>query len=506
MRPLPPAPTDRTLPRGFAVILDERTKLLDSGTTLLGGSPLRAVFITRQAAQLVRGRRVEVTSEPSAELARLLLDRGLAHPDLLSLANSSEPPESLATVVIPVQNRSVELNALLGTLPRALPVIVIDDGSDDPETIETICQTAGARCLRLEVNQGPSAARNRALEEVETPFAILIDSDLRFDPDVLELLPHFQDPTLAVVAPRVLSRATAEVWGPLADYERSHSSADRGLRPALIQPGGVVSWVPSACLVGRTEVLRGAFDESLRVAEDVDLCWRLAEKGWALRYDPSITLSHDSRKSVSEWASRKFYYGTGAARLASRHGGAVAPARFTPWSLAMTAALLPARWWSVLLSAALAVVPALRLREALQKSSAADIVAARSIPRTLWGVLTQGSALVLRHWSPVTAIAALVSSPVRRVVGWSVVIDSIVSLRSRLQATPRSERMSLPTVLWFLALRRVDDLAYGLGVWWGALKQRSLTALLPVLMTGSPSSTTWRSQTDDEDSTTNSAT
>src|SRR5699024_6322940 len=77
-----------------------------------------------------------------------------------------------------------------------------------------------------------------------------------------------------------------------------------------------------------------AFDEAMHVAEDVDLCWRLHEAGWRLRYEPAAVVEHEHRVELRRWLGRKAFYGEGAAPLAERHRGAVAPMILAPWSAA----------------------------------------------------------------------------------------------------------------------------------------------------------------------------
>jgi hypothetical protein len=82
----------------------------------------------------------------------------------------------------------------------------------------------------------------------------------------------------------------------------------------------------------------------------------------------------------------------------------------------------------------------------------------------------QQSGLLLRHWWPVTLLA-LPSSPVRRAVATALVIDTWVAV---------TERTDHHLPLWILlAGRRLDDLAYGSGLWWGALRLPSTTPLRP---------------------------
>src|SRR6202012_5155309 len=91
------------------------------------------------------------------------------------------------------------------------------------------------------------------------------------------------------VAPRVVPAAGRR--STLARYLADRSPLDLGPDPALVRPGGAVSYLPTACVLVRASAFR-AFDESLRYGEDVDLIWRLVDAGAALRYDPVLTVRH----------------------------------------------------------------------------------------------------------------------------------------------------------------------------------------------------------------------
>ena len=82
--------------------------------------------------------------------------------------------------------------------------------------------------------------------------------------------------------------------------------------------------------------------------------------------------------------------------------------------------------------------------------------------------MRQGAHLLLRHWWPGAAVAALVSRRARRAVAVAMVWDLFDH-----REAPASRALE-----GFLA-RRADDLAYGAGLWWGALRARSARVLVP---------------------------
>ena len=217
---------------------------------------------------------------------------------------------------------------------RGLDVLVVDDGTPLPSAVAEWPPRRGARYLRLAVNPGPAAARNAGIVAATTALVALVDSDCEPEPGWLDrLVPFFDDPRVAVVAPRIV--ASGDDSSLLARYERSSSALDMGSRPALVRPGARLGFVPSATmLVRRAAVVDAPFDTDLRLGEDVDLVWRLADAGAHVRYEPSVTVVHELRGSWRAWARRRFEYGTSSAMLEARHPGRLAPLRLSPWNAA----------------------------------------------------------------------------------------------------------------------------------------------------------------------------
>ena len=456
------------LPIGSVVQLGQQTRQYDNGRVLVGGSPPRLVRLSARAEPLVNNRRIHLDTPAAVRLANRLVALGMAHP-----VASELPPleQALVTVVVPVKDRPRELDRLLGSIAAPAPVIVVDDGSRAPLAVARVAARHGARLIVLDHNRGPAAARNIGLRQVRTPYVAFVDSDVVLGADTLQmLLRHFHDPRLAMVAPRVLGLTDA---GPgwLSRYEAARSSLDLGPHPALVHPRSRVSWVPSACLVARIDALGAGFTESLRVGEDVDLVWRLAAEGRRIRYDPAVTVRHDHRAGLADWAARKAYYGSGAHALAQRHGTAIAPAVLTPWAATVAAALLAQRRWSLPVAAAVATGVARGYTRDVTKGAAAPWRLAASLTGLgLAATAEQTSALLLRHWWPLTAASCLVSRRARRATLLAALTDGLLEHR---RCAPQVDPIR------FLLARRLDDLAYGAGLWAGAIRGRSVRCLLP---------------------------
>ena len=260
----------------------------------------------------------------------------------------------------------------------------MDDGSSDSSSVE-VARSTGATVLHHEDCRGPAAARNTGLSAVTTPFVAFLDSDVVPRRGWLEaLVVHFADPAVGLVAPRIVAlddlppEGNAGRW--LTAYEKARSSLDLGPTPALVVPRGPVSYVPSACLVGRVAAIPGGFDEDLTVAEDVDLVWRCLAAGWRVRYEPASEVAHEHRVDTRQWLSRKAFYGTGAALLAERHPGALAPAVMAPWTAVAVVAVLCQRRWSLPVVVAASGAAVWRISRRLHRSEHPVRGAARLVP------------------------------------------------------------------------------------------------------------------------------
>jgi mycofactocin glycosyltransferase len=458
------------LPPGFTVRLGPGVLRADGGRLLVGGSPLTAMRLSAQAQRMLVDDAISVTNDQTSHVAQRLLATNLGVPDLDNVAEAS--PDEL-TVVIPVRDRPTQLERTLAALP-ALRCIVVDDASLERQAVAEVAARHGARLLPLEVNVGPAAARNAGTALVTTPFVAFVDSDVVIDADgLLQLTRHFADPQVCLVGPRVTGVVRSERPRWFERYDAVASSLTLGDTSASVGPGSAVGWLPSACLVGRTSIVAGAFDESLRVGEDVDLVWRLVARGHRVRYDPTIEAAHDTRTTVRSWLGRKAFYGTGSALLARRHGEALAPAVLTPTYAATAAALLLRRRWSPLVATVGLTLGTRAVSRALPPTPDRFRIAGTLASRGLAWAVRQESALLLRHWWPAAFAGALFSRNVRRAIATAVVVDMTVGL-----ADQRQRAHSIDPLLFSLG-RRLDDAAYGVGLWWGALRAGSPRALLP---------------------------
>jgi mycofactocin system glycosyltransferase len=469
--------TGPRLPDGFAVQVDRRVKVLGSGAALLGGSPTRLLRLAPAAQTMLRGGRLEVHDAQSAQLARTLLDATVAHP-----RPASGPSHRDVTVVIPVRDNASGAQRLVRAL-RGMRVIVVDDGSAVPiRPSDFDAQRCELQVLRHPTSRGPAAARNTGLQASGTELVAFLDSDVVPRRGWLEaLLGHFCDPAVALVAPRIV--ALHEPDNLVARYESVRSSLDLGQREAPVVPFGTVSYVPSAAIVCRRQTLAdvGGFDETLQSGEDVDLCWRFIEAGARLRYEPIALVGHDHRTQLREWFTRKAFYGSSAAPLAVRHPGKTAPLVISGWTLLAWLLLAMGSGIGYLASTLVAVLTGRRIAKALSSVDTAPKEVAAVTAHGLWAAALQLASAICRHYWPLALVAAVLFKRCRQVVLVAAVVDGVVDWATRhADADGDAHRVGL---LSYLLLKRLDDIAYGLGLWTGVVRERHLGALKPQIRT-----------------------
>ena len=465
------------LPDGFAVQVDRRVKVLGEGAALLGGSPTRLLRLAPAAQTMLAGGRLEVHDAQSAQLARTLLDATVAHP-----RPASGPSHRDVTVIIPVRDNAFGLTRLVRAL-RGMRIVVVDDGSALPVRAEDFDGTyCNVTVLRHDRSKGPSAARNTGLAACETDFVAFLDSDVVPRRGWLEaLLGHFCDPTVALVAPRIVGLQEPE--NLVARYEAVRSSLDLGHREAPVVPYGTVSYVPSAAIICRRTALKdvGGFDETLKSGEDVDLCWRFIEAGARLRYEPIALVGHDHRTQLREWFARKAFYGTSAAPLAVRHPGKTAPLVISGWTLLAWILMAMGSGFGYVASTVVAGMTGRRIAQSLSAVDTEPTEVAALAAKGLWSAALQLASAICRHYWPIALVAAVFFRRCRHLVLIAAVLDGVVDWVTRNRtADDEVKRVGLPA---YLLLKRLDDIAYGLGLWEGVVRERNLGALKPQIRT-----------------------
>jgi GT2 family glycosyltransferase len=220
------------------------------------------------------------------------------------------------SVVVCTYNGSRTLQECLDGLHRLeypdFEVIVVDDGSTD--ATPAIARESGFRVV-AEGHRGLSGARNLGMHAARGEIVAYIDDDAHPDPHWLAYLaaafrtsshvaiggPNLPPPGDGPIAAAISNAPGNPVHILLSDSEAEH--------------------IPGCNMAFRRENLLaiGGFDERFeRAGDDVDVCWRLRDRGWTLGFAPAAVVWHHRRGSVKAFWRQQFHYGRAEALLEAK--------------------------------------------------------------------------------------------------------------------------------------------------------------------------------------------
>lgn len=431
------------------------------GLSLIAGSPLTFFKVSEKGADILTlVQNNDLLPDGHEALTSRLVAAGAAHP----LWHMPVPTTEITVVIPTFLRESRDLDRLVHLVQSliGLTVIVVDDASPESFTI------SGATVIRHDSNQGPGIARNTGLQHVTTPFVAFVDDDVQITSECLrQLAAQMNDERISLVAPRILSSDNGRLTG---EYDVHHSPLDLGDDPALIRPFSRVPYVPAAALVCRTDDVRhiGGFTDNMRMGEDVDFVWRMADAGHLCRYEPTLTCTHETRMTVRELLKQRFGYGTSAAALSASHRSYVSPLRANIVLLLPAIALLFGFVWVFL-----PLLPLVHLwyLVTLRRSGLSLNQRARITTQGLASTIRLLASAIARAWWPIFFVLALFSFSAGFALFASLLIPAVYGL----------VRHKPQRIFGYMGLRILDNLAYGAGVWWGALRLRSLRCLIPTI-------------------------
>jgi glycosyltransferase involved in cell wall biosynthesis len=223
------------------------------------------------------------------------------------------PDPPLVSVIVCTRNGARTLPDCLAGLARLeyqnFEVIVVDDGSTDatPE----IVAASGFRLVSTEP-RGLGSARNAGMNAARGEIVAYLDDDAWPDPHWLSYLMHTFETTghAAVGGPNIAPPLGGFVASCVANAPGSPTHVLIGDREAEHLPGCNMAF--------RKRDLRniGGFDPQFHTAgDDVDVCWRLRERGLTLGFHPGAVVWHLRRSSLRTYWKQQRGYGAAEAVL-----------------------------------------------------------------------------------------------------------------------------------------------------------------------------------------------
>ena len=229
------------------------------------------------------------------------------------------PPETLwprITVVVCTYNGGQTLADCLDGLSQLdypdYEVIVVDDGSTDSSSL--IASEFDVQVISTP-NQGLSAARNTGMHAATGEIVAYTDDDARPTQDWLRFLAwgFMTTEHAGIGGPNIAPPGD----GPIAACV---ANAPGGPIHVLLTDE-IAEHIPGCNMAFRRERLIevGGFDPRFRAAgDDVDLCWRIQDRGWTIGFNPAATVWHHRRNSVRAYWKQQVGYGKAEALLEAK--------------------------------------------------------------------------------------------------------------------------------------------------------------------------------------------
>ncbi len=244
---------------------------------------------------------------------------------MTTMTGSGTNGRELSVILVNYNDRS-HLPACLASLEKALSglnaeVILVDNRSGDGSQELVRASFPWVRLIENDQNAGYPRANNLGFSHCRGEFVLFLNTDTVVPADApAKLLAGLKTcPEVGAVGPALIhangrfqvsfgkkvgffsEMRQKLIFNPYYKIALRHSRKPRA-----------VGWLSGACLLARRKALEaaGLFDEGFFLYfEDIDLCRRLAEKGFGLVLCPGVRITHfgGAATSARRWQSRLEY-------------------------------------------------------------------------------------------------------------------------------------------------------------------------------------------------------
>ncbi len=222
------------------------------------------------------------------------------------------------SIVLPTYNRLSQLQKVLAGLEAqiyplpAFEVVVVSDGATDgtDEFLRTYTTPLNLR-LFVQRNQGAATARNLGIKMAQGEIIVFLDDDVVPEPQLIteHVATHQRHEAEVVVLGPMLTPQdfTLKPWVHWEQTMLYKQYAD--IAAERWQPTARQFYTGNASVARRYLLATGGFDTSLRRAEDVELAYRLADRGLSFVFNPDAIGYHYADRSFTAWQETPTLYG-----------------------------------------------------------------------------------------------------------------------------------------------------------------------------------------------------
>ena len=221
-------------------------------------------------------------------------------------------------MVVTTHNRLRPLHRLCASLAEAsaagsdFEVVVTVDGAEDG-SVEMLGGWLDRLDLEVVVQdkrRGPAAGRNRALAAATGDVVLFLDDDVIALPGLIERHRHVHESDESAVAigpmlpPREWTQPSWLRWEAVT-LQKQYDAMRRG----EYGPTPRQFYTANASVRRAHVVAAGGFDETFTRAEDVELAYRLEDRGLRFQFVPDAAVIHGPVRSWAGWQEVAYEYG-----------------------------------------------------------------------------------------------------------------------------------------------------------------------------------------------------
>lgn len=202
-------------------------------------------------------------------------------------------------------------------------VIVADNGSEDDSIAFVKDNFPAVRVISLDKNYGFTGGYNRALQELEEEYFVLLNDDVEVTPNWIEpIIEQMEkDETIAIAQPKLLSYRDktffeyAGATGGYLDYLGYPFCAGRIFDNLEKDKGQYneereIFWASGAAMFVKSKVfkqLQGLDEDFFAHMEEIDFCWRAKNQGYKVMYYPQSIVYHYGAATLNTSSPQKTY-------------------------------------------------------------------------------------------------------------------------------------------------------------------------------------------------------
>lgn len=218
-------------------------------------------------------------------------------------------------------------------LQQFLPSVIANSGSakiymaDNASTDDSITfvksEFPSVTIIENKENNGYASGYNTSLKHIEAEYYVLLNSDVEVSPNWIDPIIQMmeKDNTIAACQPKILSYKEKSMFeyagaaGGFIDKDGymfcrgrifNHFEKDEGQYDGIKE----VFWASGACLFIRADLFHevgGLDDDFFAHMEEIDLCWRLKNRGYKIMFNSDSVVYHVGGGTLSKINPIKTY-------------------------------------------------------------------------------------------------------------------------------------------------------------------------------------------------------